>query len=134
MWASFWTFLMSFLDKRSVTSFLILVFLTYFLINERWNIYEIQRVKRLESLSLIVAIITITFGLFASLDDIEELPKYFALSAVIISNLVFFSVGIRNLILIKSRKLKKIIEQRRSRNKSEILGKDNIQAIGTKTK
>jgi hypothetical protein len=111
------SFLMSYLDKRSVTSFMVIIFLTYFLINERWKIYISLRIKRLESLSLVVAVTTITFGLFSSLEDVNDVTKLVALGLVVLSNIYFFSVGIRTYLLIRNDKRRNILENSFSKKK-----------------
>ena len=111
------TLLMNFLDKRSTTAFIVLLFFIFFSLNEKWKIYGSIRIKIFESLSLMVAITTIVLGLFSSLDDIDKNIKLISLGLVVSANLILFFLGVKNFFVIKFIKYKKKRQSRLSMKK-----------------
>lgn len=109
-----------FLDKRSMTAFMILIFTAFYYVNERWTVYSSQEIKRFESLSLIISIITLGLGLFASIVEMEKFMKFVSLLVIISANAFFFTMALKEYILIKIDSILKTIKGGRIGTKSEV--------------
>jgi hypothetical protein len=111
--------LVNYLDKRSVAILIIFMLLIYYFVNALWKIYIGAQIRRFESLSIIIAISTVSLGLFASFEDIPMISRAITLLIIIFINILFIIYFLAKIMILKVSTIQRSINKAKTMMKKK---------------